>query len=41
MFSVHISLEVPADTHIASLREEFLDFCDRLNLDAVIEPIKG
>ena len=41
MFSVHMSLDVPADTHIASLREEFLDFCDRLNLDAVIEPIKG
>ena len=41
MFSVHISLEVPAETHIASLREEFLDFCDHLNLDAVIEPLKG
>ncbi|HFD79834.1 MAG TPA: glycine cleavage system protein R [Gammaproteobacteria bacterium] len=41
MFSVHMSLDVPADTHIASLREEFLDFCDRLNLDAVIEPLKG
>ncbi len=41
MFSVHMSLDVPADTHIASLREEFLDFCDRLNLDAVIEPVKG
>ncbi len=41
MFSVHMSLEVPADTHIASLREEFLDFCDHLNLDAVIEPVKG
>ena len=31
----------PGETHIAGLREEFLDFCDRLNLDAVIEPIKG
>jgi glycine cleavage system transcriptional repressor len=41
MFSVHISLDVPAETHIAGLREEFLDFCDRLNLDAVIEPLKG
>jgi len=41
MFSVHMILDVPADTHIASLREEFLDFCDRLNLDAVIEPVKG
>jgi len=41
MFSVHMSLDVPTDTHIATLRDEFLDFCDRLNLDAVIEPIKG
>jgi len=38
---VHMTLDVPADTHIAGLREEFLDFCDRLNLDAVIEPVKG
>ncbi len=41
MFSVHMTLDVPSDTHIATLREEFLEFCDRLNLDAVIEPIKG
>jgi len=41
MFSVHMILDVPADTHIAGLREEFLDTCDRLNLDAVIEPLKG
>lgn len=41
MFSVHMTLDVPADTHIAGLREEFLDFCDHLNLDAVIEPVKG
>jgi len=41
MFSVHMSLDVPANTHIAGLREEFLDFCDHLNLDAVIEPLKG
>ena len=41
MFAVHMVLDVPASTHIATLREEFLDFCDRLNLDAVIEPVKG
>jgi glycine cleavage system transcriptional repressor len=41
MFSVHMTLDVPADTHIAGLREEFLDFCDHLNLDAVIEPVKS
>jgi len=41
MFAVHMVLDVPASSHIATLREEFLDFCDRLNLDAVIEPVKG
>jgi len=40
MFSVHMSVEVPANIQIAALREEFMDFCDQLNLDAVIEPIK-
>ncbi len=41
MFAVHMALDVPADTHIATLREEFLEFCDQLNLDAVIEPLKA
>lgn len=41
MFSVRMSIAVPADLHIASLREEFMDFCDRQNLDAVMEPIRG
>lgn len=40
MFTVHMTVGVPASTHIASLREEFMDFCDQLNLDAVIEPMK-
>ncbi len=41
MFAVHMTVDVPASTHIASLREEFMDFCDQLNLDAVIEPAKN
>lgn len=41
MFSAHIAIEIPAEEHIATLREDFLDFCDELNLDGVIEPIKG
>jgi glycine cleavage system transcriptional repressor len=40
MFSVHLTVAVPADIQIAALREEFMDFCDQLNLDAVIEPVK-
>lgn len=40
MFSVNILMEVPGSTQIAVLREEFLDFCDQMNLDAVFEPVK-
>ncbi len=41
MFAVNIVIAVPAQQHIATLREDFMDFCDDLNLDAIIEPVKG
>lgn len=41
MYSVHMRVDIPARIHIATLRDEFMDFCDQLNLDAIIEPIKG
>lgn len=41
MFSVHMTLDIPARLHVAVVREEFLDFCDQLNLDAIFEPIKS
>ena len=41
MFSVHMTVHVPASTHISTLREEFMEFCDELNLDALIEPVKN
>lgn len=41
MFAVHMTVGIPADMHIAGLREEFMDYCDALNLDAVLEPLKG
>ncbi|MGB5473738.1 MAG: glycine cleavage system protein R [Gammaproteobacteria bacterium] len=41
MFSVHLTVEIPASQQISALREEFMEFCDQLNLDAVIEPVKG
>lgn len=40
MFSVHIAVGIPSDVHIATLRDEFMEFCDSMNLDAVLEPIK-
>lgn len=41
MFSVHISVGIPSNLHIAALRDDFMDFCDTMNLDAVLEPIKS
>ena len=41
MFSVQMTVNVPGATHIATLREEFMEFCDQLNLDAILEPVKG
>ena len=41
MFSVHMTVDIPAKTQISTLREEFMDFCDQMNLDAVIEPVKA
>jgi len=41
MFSVQMAVNIPAELHIGSLREEFMEFCDRLNLDAIMEPIKN
>lgn len=40
MFSLHLTIAVPTDTSIATLRGEFLEFCDHLNLDAIMEPVK-
>jgi glycine cleavage system transcriptional repressor len=41
MLSLHVSVAIPAHLHIASLREDFMMLCDELNLDAVLEPMKG
>lgn len=41
MFAVQMNVSIPRDLHIAALREEFMEFCDQMNLDAIIEPIKG
>ena len=38
MFNLNMLIQIPSNTHIASLRDEFMDFCDDRNLDAIIEP---
>jgi|TARA_B110000467_G_scaffold66791_1_gene60867 glycine cleavage system transcriptional repressor len=40
MFAVQMAINLPATVHISQLREEFLEICDRLNLDAILEPVK-
>lgn len=40
LFSINMTLNIPVAVHIAGLREQFMDFCDELNLDGVIEPLK-
>ena len=41
MFSVYMIINVPARIHVGALREEFMDFCDQMNLDAILEPVKN
>lgn len=40
MFTLHMTVGIPADTSIATVRGEFMDFCDELNLDAMLAPVK-
>ena len=40
VFSTRLVILVPSQLPLLSLREEFLDFCDQLNIDAILEPIK-
>jgi len=40
MFSVQMLINIPSGVHIAGLREEFMEFCDQLNVDAIMEPVK-
>ncbi|MBX9849761.1 MAG: hypothetical protein K2X64_10740, partial [Rhodocyclaceae bacterium] len=39
--SVLMTVGVHAKVHIPTLREDFLDYCDDLNLDATLEPMRG
>jgi glycine cleavage system transcriptional repressor len=40
VFSTRFIILIPPELRLLSLREEFLDFCDQLNIDAILEPIK-
>ncbi|MDD5403793.1 MAG: glycine cleavage system protein R [Sulfuricella sp.] len=40
MFSVRMTVGVPAKMQISTLRDNFFTYCDDLNLDAVLEPAR-
>jgi glycine cleavage system transcriptional repressor len=40
MFSVQMAVNVPSSVSISQLRDDFMELCDRLNLDAILEPVK-
>jgi glycine cleavage system transcriptional repressor len=40
MFQAQFTIGVPDKLHIAALRDDFLEFCDGLNLDAIMDPVK-
>jgi glycine cleavage system transcriptional repressor len=41
MYSVQMVIQVPSRLPVAQLREEFMDYCDTANLDAILEPVKS
>ncbi|HET9864607.1 MAG TPA: ACT domain-containing protein [Steroidobacteraceae bacterium] len=41
MFAVQMIINVPKRLQLAHLREEFMDYCDAQNLDAILEPVKS
>ena len=40
MFEVQMAVNIPAALHVADFKDEFHDFCDEMNLDAMLEPVK-
>lgn len=41
MLILNMTVNIPVSLHIADLREQFTLFCEDLNLDATIEPLRG
>jgi glycine cleavage system transcriptional repressor len=40
MASLTLKINVPDNIHLATLREQFMNYCDDNNLDAFLEPIR-
>ncbi len=40
MCQLQINIRIPTKAHIATLRDTFMAYCEELNLDALLEPLK-
>ena len=40
LIGIRLTIGIPLSQRVISLRDEFLDYCDDFNLDAVMEPVK-
>jgi glycine cleavage system transcriptional repressor len=36
-----MTVNIPASLHLSQLRDDFMEICDQLNLDAILEPVKS
>ncbi len=41
MFAVQMAVNVPANINLATLRDDFAEMCDRMNLDGILDPVKA
>lgn len=41
MFSISMTVNIPADQSLSQIREQYLDFCDTMNMDGMMEPVRG
>lgn len=41
MAALQLKIQIPDKVHLATLREQFLNYCDDHNLDALLEPFRG
>ncbi|MCX8049486.1 MAG: hypothetical protein N3A55_07480 [Methylohalobius sp.] len=40
VYTIHLLLRIPEEISVLALRDDFLDFCEQLQVDAILEPIK-
>lgn len=38
--TIHLLLRIPEEVSVLPLRDDFLDFCEQLQVDAILEPVK-